>query len=69
MGLCLDSSREIKESKSSNRAFSHVEIILYVKEGTFCGVVFSVSRLKAGHKTIFIKVSLKLQSYNSFKNL
>ena len=56
----IKSSRESEESKRCNRLFNYVL--------SFYGVAFSVRRLNPSDKTAFMKESLKLRCYNSFKN-
>ena len=51
------------------RTILNKEIILYNKAGTLSGVMFSISRLKTGHKTSFINMGLKLRNYYPCENL
>ena len=65
----IKSGREIQEGEDCDQPFIHIEkIILNIQKGTFSGMMFSVSQLKPGHKTKFVKVGLKLDGYYPFKD-
>ena len=55
----IESARLIQKGKGSDRTLGHVKknIVLYIKEGAFSRVVFSINQLESSHKTGFIKMS------------